>query len=450
MVSIASALRRIKDDLPGELSSLHVHELCRASGHRWRDRVLDPVTTLRLLMLQVLHGNAACVHLPRLSGLRFSVAAYCVARARLPLEVIRRVALSVAQRLRDSSAGVGLWHGRRLWHIDGSSFSMPDTPELQRRFGQHGSQKRGCGFPVAHLLVMVDAATGLIGDLIASPLRTHDLRHASGLHGGLRPGDVLIGDRGFCSFAHLALLLKADLHAVFRMHQRQVVDFAPRRVHHAAGGRRRKGRPTSRWRASLGIADQLVEWVRPARWPAWMSEAEFQTLPKSIVVRELRYGVKRRGFRSRQVTLVTTLLEADAYPADALAEVYGGRWGIETNLRHLKTTMKMDVLRCKSEDGVMKELWAFALVYNLVRGVMLQAATRQRVAPGRISFIDALRWMCHAKPGEPPPPLIVNPHRPGRVQPRVIKRRKDRFTYMTRPRDELQQRLLGPRSAVTR
>lgn len=440
MVNIASALRRVKDDLPGELASRHILGLCVSAGHRWRHRVLDPVTTLRLLILQVLHGNTACAHLPRLCGLRFSVTAYCAARARLPLEVIRRVAEAVAGRLTNSSDAAARWRGHRLWHIDGSSFSMPDTPQLQARFGQPGGQKSGCGFPVAHLLVMADAATGLIRDLIVSPMRTHDLRHATKLHANLKPGDVLVGDRGFCSFAHIALLLKAGLHAVFRIHQQQIVDFTPHRPHRAPRDKRRMGIPVSRWLRSLGVEDQVVEWFRPVVLPAWMSEADYAALPESITVRETRYRIHRRGWRVQCVTLATSLLDAEAYPAAALAEVFGQRWAIETNLQHLKTTMRMDVLRCKSVDGVMKELWAFALVYNLVRGVMLQAATRQRVAPHRISFVDALRWLCTAEPGQPTT-LIVNLDRRNRVEPRVRKRRPKEYPVMQRPRHELRNSL---------
>jgi hypothetical protein len=141
------------------------------------------------------------------------------------------------------------------------------------------------------------------------------------------------------------------------------------------------------------------------------------------------------------VTLVTTLPDPRAYPKDDPAGLYRGRWAVETNLRHLKQAMGMDVLRCRTEDGVLKELYAFALVYNLVRRVMLEAARRQGAAPGRVSFVDALRWLCHAGPGGDLPRLVVNPDRGGRVEPRVVKRRPKAYAMMTRPRDELRRAL---------
>jgi hypothetical protein len=164
-----------------------------------------------------------------------------------------------------------------------------------------------------------------------------------------------------------------------------------------------------------------------------------------LCVRELRYRVAQAGFRTQTVTLVTTLLEAALYPAEALAELYGLRWHVETNLRHLKQTMGLDVLHCKRLAGVMKELTVFALVYNLVRVVMLEAAKRQGVALARISFVDALRWLSTARPGEPLPPLVVNPHRPDRVEPRAVKRRPKPYPLLTKPRREARNALIQQR-----
>ena len=139
--------------------------------------------------------------------------------------------------------------------------------------------------------------------------------------------------------------------------------------------------------------DQVVEYFKPVRCPVWMSADEYRKLPESIMVRELRYRITAPGFRTREVTLVTTLLDAAAYPADVLAELYGTRWRIEENLKSLKQTMKMDVLKCMTVDGVLKELTMYALAYNLVRVTMCQAAGRQGVEADRVSFIDALRWL---------------------------------------------------------
>ena len=174
-----------------------------------------------------------------------------------------------------------------------------------------------------------------------------------------------------------------------------------------------------------------------------MSAEQFAALPPALVLRELRYRVARPGFRSRAITLVSTLLDAQRYRSAALAKLYRLRWRVETNLSHLKRTMKMDVLRCETVAGVMKELTMFALVYNLVRVVMCEAARRQRVEVDRISFVDALRWLTSAEPGEPLPDLIVNPLRPGRIEPRVRKRRPKEYPLMKKPRDKLRKELLA-------
>ena len=179
-----------------------------------------------------------------------------------------------------------------------------------------------------------------------------------------------------------------------------------------------------------------------------MTAEQYAALPDSIVVRELRYAVGRPGCRTRVVTPVTTLLDPEAYPAAELARLYGLRWGVETDLRHLKQTMKMEILHCQTVAGVEKELAVFALAYNLVRRVMEEAGRRQGVAPNRISFVDALRWLREARPGDELPALVVNPDRPGRVQPRVRKRRPKQYPLMTRPRAQLCQALLKQRPAA--
>jgi IS4 transposase len=257
---------------------------------------------------------------------------------------------------------------------------------------------------------------------------------------------VLVGDRGFCSFAHLALLLQRGVHGLLRVHQRTIVDFTPHRPH-AEPGRsksdRKKGLPRSRWLRSMGATDQVVEWLKPAasNRPRWMSPEQFAALPDSIVVRELRYTIDQKGFRPKQITLVTTLTDAEAYSKEKLADLFRERWEIETNFGHLKTTMKMDVLKCKTVDGVLKELQVFALIYNLVRQVMLLAAARQKVDFRRISFIDALRWLQTAQPGDELSNLVVNPDRPNRLEPRVRKRRPKEYPLMNKPRRQLKKDL---------
>jgi hypothetical protein len=443
MFSMSEALDRIKSQVTTELPAELIRRFCREADHRWRERDLSPVVTTHLFVQQILHGNVAVNHLRRLSGLSFTDAAYCQARARLPRVVLEGLQSAVTKRLQ--GAGEPSWHGHRVFLLDGSSFSMPDTDELQQQFGQPGGQAQGCGFPVAHLMALFDAANGLLLQTAALPMRTHDLSQAAALHAALRPGDVLVGDRAFGSYAHLALCLRRGIHGVFRAHQRQIISFRP---HRRAAGKGETGKPHSRWLKRLGKNDQLVEYAKPKSRPRWMTPEQYAQLPETMTVREIRYTVAERGRRTHVVTLVTTLLDAEQYPAAEVAKLYGLRWGVETNLKHLKQTLGMDVLRCEHVEGVLKELTLFVLVYNLVRRVMGTAARQQGVAPERISFIDAWRWLRYAEPDAAVPQLVVNPQRLGRAEPRVRKRRPKQFPVMKRPREELRKALFRKRPAA--
>jgi hypothetical protein len=228
------------------------------------------------------------------------------------------------------------------------------------------------------------------------------------------------------------------------MHHREIVDFTPHRPHAGRDAKQgAKGLPRSRWLRRLGERDQVVEWSRPRKRPDWLPAEQFAALPPTLVLRELRYDVGRPGYRTRTVTLVTTLLDAESYPPESLAELHGMRWRVELHLRDLKTTMRMDVLKCKTVEGVLKELAVYALVYNLVRVVMLEAARRQEQDVERISFVDALRWLAASGSEGELPALVVNPDRPGRVEPRVVKRRPEKFMWMTRTRAEWRKRLMA-------
>jgi hypothetical protein len=444
--NIAHALCQIKSDVARALEPAVILRLCHELGHSWRNRQLDPVSTVQAFLLQVLHGNTACSHVPHLLGKPVTGEAYGLARARLPLELFERLLGEVCTSLRGCLDESARWFGHRVWTVDGSSCSMPDTPELQAAFGQPGQQAPGCGFPVAHLLTLFHASTGLLLKVVAAPLRTHDMAQASQLHGELQPGDVMLADRGFCSYAQLALLIQGGVHAVLRLHQKQLVSFRIGRMHVPPSPpfprlKRVKGLPRTRWIKWLGKLDQQVEYFKPSECPDWMSRQDYAALPSSIIARELRYQITQPGCRTREVTLVTTLVDPQRYPASELAELYRHRWQVETNLRHLKQTLQMDVLRTKTVSGVKKELTMFALVYNLVRLVMLRAGKRQQVPPDRISFVDAMRWLRHARPGQSLRDLELVPDRPGRHEPRVRKRRPKEYDLMNKPRHELRKAL---------
>jgi hypothetical protein len=440
--TLTSALREIRADLADRLEPLALTTLCRSMGCRWRDRILDPVTTIHLFILQVLHNNTACTHLPRLSGLEFTASAYCQARSRLPLAVLRALLQRLIDACKPLNDTVGLWHGHRTWLVDGTGVSMPDRPALQRAFGQPTNQATGCGFPVARVLALFHAGTGLLQRTVIAPLRSHEMSRVALLHPELRDGDVLIGDRAFGTFAHLALIARRGIHGVFRMSQRRVVDFTAGRPEPPRWNTPElTGRARSRWVRALGTNDQVVEWYKPYVRPAWMTGPEYAALPDTLTVRECRYQVTQPGFRVREITLVTTLLDAGDYPAEDLATLYFRRWEVETDFAHLKTTLGMDVLHCETEAGVLKELTVYAIVYNLVRVVMLEASRRQGISLQRVSFVDALRWLSSAPPGTPLPDLVVNPHRPGRSEPRCKKRRAKKYPYMKRPRSVLRKLL---------
>ncbi len=436
MVTLHNALERVKQQVGCILPAQHIRTICHELGYRFRQRQLGPVETLTLFLIQILHGNTACSHLRHLAGMTASVSAYCQARMRLRVELLRRLLRWVTAAMRRIDDDASRYHGHRVFHMDGSSFSMPDTPDLQKTFGQPGGQRKGCGFPTAHLLALTDADTGLILDVIASPLRTHDISVAPCVHPRLRPGDLLVADRGFCGYAHVALLYQAEVHAIFRIHQARIVDFTPGR-RHSRGKNDRAGLPTSRWIRAIAQADQMVQWRRPTICPHWMTRDEFTSLPEWLTIREVRYRVEADGYRTRTITLATTLLDETIYSQEEVAELYVQRWRIETGFRHLKITMGMDVLRCQTAAGVLKELLMFVLVYNLIRCVMLDAARRQGVPPDRISFVDALRWLRTAPCWtSAPPALIVNAIRPGRQHPRAVKRRPKQYSLLTQPRQE--------------
>ena len=441
-LTIPEILRQFKADVAKAIAAETILKICDYLHYVSRERVLGPVTTVHVFLLQILHGNTACTALSRLAGISFSAAAYCTARKRLPLALFQDLLEHVCDALFPEVQTTGRWRGHRTWTMDGSSFSMSDTAALQAHFGQPSQQAKGCGFPVAHMLALFHAGTGLLLRVVASPLHTHDMRHAATMHPELNEGDILIADRGFASFAHLALLLQRKMHALFRCHQRQIVDFRVGR-RHTRQSKPRQGLPRSRYVRRLAHWDQVVEYTKPTKnKPKWIDKDQYATLPDTLLVRELRFFTPQRGFRTRVITLVTTLLDPVAYPATELAELYLGRWRIEINFRHLKTTMGLEILHCKSVTGVLKEMYMFAITYNLVRLVMLEASRQQAVPLERISFIDALRWLRDAQFDTRLTVLVVNPERPDRLEPRVIKRRMKEFTLMKKPRERLRKALL--------
>lgn len=332
-------LGTIRQDYARLIDPEFVERACRDAGHRWRRRVLSPGAVLHWFLVQVLYGNTAVEHLAILAERAFTGSANCQARALLPRKVIQAVLRNLVQRLAPIHQDKGRWRGHRTWLVDGSSFSTSDTPELQRHFGQPGGQAPGRGFPVAKVLALFHAGTGMLMEIVPSRLRSHGMSAISQVHPLFGTDGIPVGDRGFCQYAHLSMLVQSGVFAVFRVHQRQIVDFTPHR-RAAARGRASasSGRSRSRWVRGLGSHDQVVEWSKPTVRPRWMSPDEYANLPDVLTVRELRYRVGPAGYRSHEVTLATTLLDAERYPLEALADLYKNRWQVELYLRSLSNS----------------------------------------------------------------------------------------------------------------
>lgn len=383
-----------------------LEQAARELGHRWRDRLLTPLVTVRLMLIQVLAGNCPVPQLRQLCGIDFVPSSYSEARGRLPLEVLQWL-LGWLHARAEQSLGIARKLGPRVLVVDGSSYSMPDTPKLRAHFGLPAGASPGVGYPSGKLMGLLDLATGMFQSLLALPLFTHDMRGVICLHPMLQTGDILLGDRAFCSFCHFVLLNARGVFACMRLHQRRK---------EKTGG--------------------MTRWKRPAKPPQWMDLVGWAMMPKFIDVRIVRYSIVRKGYRTRHVMIATTLDETN-WPDQKIAELYGHRWNIETCFNHLKTTMKMNVLHCKTVEGVQKELAVYLAAYNLVRLAMLKAAQDQGVSPDRISFIDAQRWLLARMLGLPGVGrLIVNPDRRGRSQLRVIRRRLKKYVLLTKPRRE--------------
>lgn len=407
--TVGAALTRLRrDGLADYLAPEHFEQLCRHSGHVWRERLLSPPVTLHLFLLQVLHGNVAINALRQLSGLCFSAASYCEARARLPLEALQRLLREHCQRALQLAAGPASPAAARIYIIDSTGCSLPDTPALRQRFGMPAPQQVGVSYPMAMVMGLLDLASGLFVRAALFPIFVHDQRGAAAAHQTLQAGDILVGDRAFCSYAHIALLVMRGVHCCLRVQQRRRVTSAGQ-----------------------------VLWSKPDRCPPWMTPRQFHTLPFELNLRIVRYRIDHKGYRSKEVALVTTLLDPLQWSDQAIAHLYRQRWQIETCLAHLKTTMKMDTLKCKSAQGVIKELIIYLLVYNLVRLIMLRWARICGCSVRRISFIDALRLLGVQALGlTGVTRLVINPDRSGRRQLRVRRRRPKHFALLSHPRHQ--------------
>jgi hypothetical protein len=437
------------------LSVADVNEAIAAEGCTFRDRIFTPAVTIWIFLGQILDPDHSC----RQALLRFvawlrafgrspcssATGAYCRARQRLPEGVLARLVRRTGSRREEQSPRDWHWFGRRVRVVDGSTASMPDTKANQQVYPQSRTQKPGLGFPILRLVVVFSLSVGTVLDAAFNPYQgketgeTGMLRH---LMASLQRGDVLLGDRYFANYWIIALARLLGIDVVFRQHQRRKVDF-------------RKGR-------RLGPNDHLITWTRPKR-PPWMTQAFYDRLPTTLTLREVRLRIPKGKKRTREIVVVSTLLDAGRYAKGELEALYRLRWQAELHLRSLKTTLQMDILRCKTPAMVRKEIWAHFLIYNLIRTAMAQAAEGHRSRPWQLSFKGTLQAL-RAFGGFWPTAPLADPddyydamleamvehrvgQRPDRVEPRATKRRPKPQRLLKEPRGQARARLRAGRGS---
>ena len=364
---------------------------------------------------------------------------YCRARAKLNLDALRDLVRLSARRLDAQARDEWLWHGRRAKLVDGFTFTMPDTIDNQQAFPQQKTQAPGIGFPIARACAVLSLSTAAICDLAIGPYQGKQTGEAALLRtmlDGFEPGEVVVFDRYYCSYMMLAALVARGVDVCTRLHQCRPEDF-------------RQGR-------RLGDYDRLVTWVRPER-PDWMTPQEYEEIPETLTLRMIQFDVKVPGRRTETITIVTTLTDPQDYTKEDIAELYGYRWNVELDLRAVKQTLGLDHVRCKSPHMVERELWVTLLAYNLVRRVIANSAAEHGKQPRRIGFTLACQtilssWMTLATDGGGNlraftagalKRIAANEvaNRPGRIEPRVLKRRRHRYPLMIKPRDELRREI---------
>jgi hypothetical protein len=448
MASFAAGSRLLKSQLrdsgqalltlldESRIDALAAPLLCPRRRCFWR-----PAIVILTFLRQVLWPHCSCraavaqtlsdpgIGNPRSRRPRCDPSAYSQARQRLPRALLGHLSDALVTQLDEPQRR---WHGHRVRVIDGSCISTPDTPALQAAYPQSSSQQKGCGFPLIRLVGLFCWASGALLELRYAAQAVGELQLFRRLLAHFQPGDVAVADRLYGTYCELALLQQHQAHGLFRLHNARRADL-------------RQGQ-------RLGAHDRLMVWTRPPGRPLGMPANLWATIPETLTVRRLRRVVlDRQGFRQRRLDLVTTLVDARAYPADELAQLYRDRWRVELSLRSLKCTQGMDRLRCQSPAMVHKELIMHQIAYNLIRLLMRTAGMLHGVDPHRLSFagtgqrvqalLPYLRPCCSGRPFETLLRMLLQdiaadpiPNRPGRKEPRAVKRRNKEYPYLTCPR----------------
>ncbi len=442
-------------DLPftDVLSEGAVAQALKALDVVWLDRIYSPLVTLWVFLGQVLSQDHSCrAAVARLIAHRVSrgqrpcsaeTGAYCQARKRLPEEFFSEVARQTGGALDKSAKESWLWKRRRVLAYDGSTVSMPDTAENQQAYPQPPQQQPGLGFPLARIAAFFSLSCGAVMDLAICSYSGKGHSELGMLHklwDLLRPGDIMLADRYMCAWHEIFLLKQRGIDSVTRLHHYRKADF-------------RRGK-------RLGRGDHIVEWPKPhiIRSIDWQT---FKALPERLTIRETQVQVQQPGFRSRNIIVVSTLFDAEEVTASDLASLYRARWNAELDLRSLKQTMQMDILRCKTPELVRKEIWTHILAYNLIRTIMAQAAAKHDIEPRTISFKGAVQTLEAFQPliamqGERDSTHRLHLYqklldaiathrvadRPDRFEPRQRKRRQKKYDRMMQPRNVLKSEML--------
>lgn len=395
-----------------------------------RERLFPPTTTLSMFMAQCLNPDASCQATVNrhtvermangLSACSTATGAYCKARQRLPKTMVHALLRHTGTTLLHQEPAAWKWHGRPVKLIDGSTVTMPDTVENQAHYPQLRTQKPDLGFPIARVVVLLSLGSGGVLDAAMGPCKgkgasEHALCH--GLVPGLDKGDILLADRYYCSYVMLALLQALGVDAVFQQHQRRRTDF-------------RKGQ-------HLGTRDHVVVWGKPKQKPKWLDQVSFDALPETLRVRETYAGSK---------VLVSTLLSSSQASVGELKALYKQRWNVELDLRNIKTTLGLERLTCKTPSMNEKQWLAGLLAYNLIRLLMARSAQFADVLPRQLSFKHTVQlWLAWSHRAMPPDDEHIDAllrliaqrrvaDRPGRIEPRAVKRRAKPFHLLTEPR----------------
>lgn len=366
---------------------------------------------------------------------------YCRARAKLSAAALQELSCEVAAELEETADERWLWKGKHAKLIDGFTFTMPDTPKNQAKYPHPQTQAPGVGLPIARAVAILSLATACVMDVTIGPYSGKETGESALLRSLLKSldhGDVAVMDRYYCSFMMIALLVGQGTQVCARKHHLRHSDF-------------RRGR-------RLGTYDHLIVWTRPQR-PDWMDEEAYAQIPETLELREIRYNVVEPGRRTRSIDVITTLTDDEEYSKEDVAELYGFRWNSEVDIRSIKDSLNVGHVRCKSPEMVGRELWTTILAYNLIRTTAGAAALVHRKQPRQISFTSTCQyilasWMqlsCRLidlrKVDEYCRKLLAQiaecevANRPGRLEPRVLKRRKHGYKLMQKPRHQLRREL---------